>query len=513
MDTREREDLLAVLAALHDVLCGLFRHRAISRNVFAWTNLADGTELRFPPLEGEELRHFRIFRSLRPSDWIGGTSAGALPGEAFPLQWIAYAPDLLTGFKAGEWLYGFEGLSGQRRIEENYTPALLASVTRTFYERVSSQWPQLKASTGPLPHGVAVRDRIVATTAGIVESALVEFFAGPLFGLGSMSRLLHVIERFRRAAQLTMEKKHLTGGLIYTGSRDVTGESGVRGQLCSFKSAYEWDSLHIRTFLKLLALTDGEARFLLASERGIHGIVQQPRHQTVSFSDSREFIDGVVGDRRPGKEWRTTWLGMVPVLRITGPGRGSLDIGTRRIIDLREGQFCFESAVAPMVTARQAALEAGCTDRSSISSLIAVVATLRERGKGAMFIVCPSRAALDPILRETSVDFIADPQARQLGSCPIEMVADWAAVDGAVILTPAGLIESAGAILAPQPCAHERFEFGARHNSAIRISTFLGSRKHVIITVSEDGFVSAFQNGEHVVPEPVTSTTLGKLRR
>ncbi len=511
MPDTHREQTLAVLAALHDVLGGLFRHRAISRNVFVWTHLADTTELRFPPLEGDELRHFHIFRTLKPTDWIGGTSPEPLPGESFPVQWIVYAPDLLTGFKAGEWLYGYEGLPGAR-MEENYIPALLARVVRNFFSRIARAWEETRKETAQ-PTGISMGDRLVALTAGVVESALIEFFAGPLFELGSMSRFLHVLERFRRAAQITMEKKHINGGLIYTGERNIIDSVSSESRVCSFGDSYSWDSLHIRTFLKLLSLTDAEERFLLASQHGIHGIVRQPARQTVGFSDAREFIDAVVAGGRPGREWRAPWIGVKPTLRITGPGRGSIDVGSRRIVDLREGQFCFESAVAPMVTARQAAVEAGCRSKSTIEAIIKVVSELRARGKGAMFILCRAREELQPILQRTCIDFVGSNESRRLGTCPIGMVADWAALDGAVIINPVGVIETVGAILAPQPCGEERFQFGARHNSAIRISSFLGAQKHVIITVSEDGFVSAFQNGEHVVPEPVVgATTLGKIR-
>lgn len=309
---------------------------------------------------------------------------------------------------------------------------------------------------------------------------------------------------FLRLMQMTLERRSVSGALYLSYCPAAIAQATERSRCFhEFDVPFDLATIEPRAALKLLSLTNGETTFLVAQGRAVLGIAEL--HRPMRFSGSSSITELPTTMR----EWElATALSIdrsdVLILRALGGGSGAVYNSGRRVVDIRQGRYCYESSIAPIHAVRNALRAAGC-DWNTLSTVEAAIERLRVRSKGAMFVVSPDARHFDAIsgnvrVRLTSRRATASMRAfRQahISESDARTLANFAALDGAVCLTANGQLWSVGDILASPHCGTERFDHGARHNTARRISSAVDGS--TVVTVSEDGFVSPFRAGLLVI--------------
>lgn len=414
------------------------------------------------------------------------------------LGWVAKLPDIGVGFAIGEWRWDLL----------SHNSGVVPEVIETFRKTVSIG-AILPEGSSFLSLYEGLQDRVFAPYAeGLIEYAIqkeiVDSFDSVLIDR-RWDEIRSTISSFKAVTQATMEQKSVSGGLVIgyseTAIDDVKRSSKT---FHVFDQPFDLIRSGKRTILKLISLTDGSSSFILSHGTKIVGIIET--HRPCVFSDEYERFKNVPSSY---EEWSLSNALNIDrsdliFFRISGAGVGAIYNDRTRIIDIRDGFYCLESAFSSLFSIR-ASLSTLDVPWHTIGKLEQVIEALKKGRKGALFLVLKNKCDLTRVsgtvgLRiANSVDYQEHGDngyspPRFFHESDTAILVKLASLDGAVCLSTEGRLLSVGEILAPPACAFESMDYGARHNTARRVSHELPDA--VVITVSEDGFVTVVQRGE-----------------
>ena len=327
---------------------------------------------------------------------------------------------------------------------------------------------------------------------GILDAWMNDAGIGFLFDLARVKQIdapsmVHICETVAAIAQMHREEQPLSTALIVGSPAKI---ARVLPESAFQLRQYDHIRRMRRAVTTLARIVDGQ---VLAYAVDKHGFVRGIHRLQPSLEESGGDLTGAHYRRHAA------------ISRHCDAVVFSIPPGGRQVRVFADGQLAGRYANGAWIAESTAHIDAAIAglseaksyDQSLLRRVLRCAFRMSERNQGAIFMVGDA----DAILARSDRPVIQD--MATLVSAPLENLSDeeiinFAKQDGAIIIDTDGTLRSAMVFLRPAAATRAQVSpgTGARHSSAAKMSAETGS---VAITVSQDGPIAVFDNGERVL--------------